>query len=272
MAERVLGHRRLVTIIGPGGIGKTALALAAMERLGGEFPLGAHFVDLSRVGEADAVVGALAAQLGFSSFDALLSSPTDQPALVVVDNCEHVGDAAAAAVAALLAECASPRILATSRSPLDLPGESILALAPLGLPGAGTGDASATAVRLFLDRARHAGTAVQGLDDEEVGELCRRLDGVPLALEIAAARTRSLAVGDILRLLDDGIDVLARPRFRARLASAACGPPSSGPATCCPSGPGWPSSASGCAPARPPSAWPRPSCPAGRSRAMSSTR
>jgi predicted ATPase len=221
VVERITAGRRLVTVIGPGGIGKTSLALAAADRLGPSFTLGAHVVDLGRVERADAVAGALAAQLGLPSFDALIQSPGEQPALVVVDNCEHVTDAAAETIDALLANCRSPSVLATSRSPLDLPGESIVALGPLALPepGAlgGAADGPASAVALFLDRARHAGATVDATDLDAVVTLCRRLDGMPLAIEIAAARLRSLSVDELLARLDEGIDVLSRPRYRGAL-------------------------------------------------------
>ncbi len=211
-----LRDRRLVTVMGPAGIGKTALALSVARRTGGKYPLGAHVIDLTRVDDAADVPGAMAAQLGFSSFDALLSSPTEQPALLVVDNCEHVTAAAADAVDALLTACRSPRVLATSRSPLDLPGESLLVLGPLATPSPDD-EAPATrsdAVRLFLDRARDAG--VPDLTDRlaAVAAICRQLDGVPLALELAAARCRSMQLEQIIEQLGEGVDVVARPRFR----------------------------------------------------------
>ncbi len=214
VAGRIASGRRLVTVIGPGGVGKTSLATAVGHELAPTFALGAHLVDLSRIGRADAVGGALAAQLGFASFDALLQSPSDQPALVVVDNCEHVSDAAADAIARLLEHCAAPTVLATSRSPLDLPGESVVALGPLDVPAAGAVDTSASAIRFFCDRAGHAGVAIEADQLPLAAELCRRLDGLPLAIEIAAARLRSLALPDILELLAGGIGVLSRPRFR----------------------------------------------------------
>jgi predicted ATPase len=203
--------RRLVTLIGPGGIGKTTLARAAAARLGAEFPLGSRFVDLTRVDSADAVGEALAGQLGFPSFAALLASPQDQPVLLVVDNCEHVVAAAAGVVRELLDACPAPTVLATSRSPLDLPGESVVVLGPLEAPRAGGRDSPALV--LFRERVLDAGGELRDDDLEVAGELCRRLDGVPLALELAAARARSMTPAEILRRLDDPLALLSRPRY-----------------------------------------------------------
>jgi predicted ATPase len=216
LAEAVerLGDHRLVTIIGPGGMGKTSLARAAVERVGPSFELGSAVVDLTRVREADEVAGAVAGQLGFPSFDALLNAPGEQPVLLLVDNCEHVTDAAAAAIAALLDACQSPTVLATSRSPLDLPGETILMLGPLATGIAGLSDRATPAVRLFYERARDAGVTVPPESLDDVAELCRQLDGIPLAIEIAAARSRSLSPSEITARLDRQLDVLRRPRFR----------------------------------------------------------
>ena len=134
-----------MTVIGPGGVGKTALAAAAATSCAARFALGAHVVDLTRVETGEDVGGTLAGQLGFPSFAALIGSPGEQSALVVVDNCEHVIDAAAEAIAGLLEACESPTVLATSRSPLDLPGESVVALAPLPVPPPGERDVDSPA-------------------------------------------------------------------------------------------------------------------------------
>src|SRR5262245_7032347 len=205
---------RLVTVVGPGGVGKTALARAVSARVRDSYPLGAREVDLTRVEDDETVAGALASQLGFDSFDALLSAPTDRPVLLVVDNCEHLLDATAAALVQLLGACQQVTIVATSRSPLELPGESIVSLAPLGVPTPGGDPAASTSVQLFLQRARDAGATVLDDDLDVVAELCRRLDGLPLALEIAAARARTMSVAEIADRLAETIDVLDRPRFR----------------------------------------------------------
>lgn len=210
-----LRSRRLVTLIGPGGVGKTAAAQAAASTAAERFPLGVRFVDLARVDEPDAVAGTLAGQLGFESPEALLHSPGDQGVLVIVDNCEHVLDAAASIITALLDACRAPTVLATSRSPLMVPGESVVALAPLSnARDDGLAVADVPSVRLFLERARDAGVAIDADEVDLVADVCRQVDGLPLAIEIAAARTRSMGLAELLGRLDDGVEVLDRPRFR----------------------------------------------------------
>jgi predicted ATPase len=205
-----LRDRRLVTLVGPGGIGKTALARAAVDRCEPDFGEGARIVDLTRVESAAGVRESLAAQLGYASFGALIDSPGDHPVLVMVDNCEHVIDAASDAIERLLDACRMPTVLATSRAALDLPGETVLPVGPLELPPVGVTDAPA--VRLFVERARDAGG--EPVAGEAVAELCRRLDGVPLAIELAAARVRAMTAAEILDRLGAGLGVLDRPRRR----------------------------------------------------------
>lgn len=205
---------RLVTVVGPGGVGKTVLARVGALRAAPVFSMGVRSVDLTRVEEEAGVPGALAAQLGFDSFDALLNSPADRPVLLLVDNCEHLIDAAAYWLVQVLGACQQPTILATSRSPLELPGESVLPLAPLPVPAAETDPASCPSVQLFLERSREAGTTVGPRDLAAVVELCRRVDGLPLAIEIAAARARTMSIPEMVRRLDASVDVLDRPRFR----------------------------------------------------------
>ena len=206
-----LRDRRLVTLIGPGGIGKTSLARAAAAASAGEFGEGTRTVDLTRVDSPAGVAESLAGQLGYTSFAALRDAPSDHSVLVVVDNCEHVVDAVSDAIDQLLRACRMPTVLATSRAALGLPDEVVVPIGPLGLPPAGTVDAPS--VRLFLDRVRDAGAPVEASDT--VAELCRRLDGVPLAIELAAARARAMTPEEILVRLDAGLDVLDRPRRRS---------------------------------------------------------
>ncbi len=213
--DRRLRAGRLVTLIGPGGVGKTALAHEAVTRAAGRFALGSRIIDLTRVDDADAVPGAIAAQLGYESFQALLDTPGDRKALLLVDNCEHLLEEAARTIGRVLEVCEQPTVLATSRSPLDLPGESVVALAPLEVPAVDTLDPLAwPAVELFLERARDAGVSVEHADLDAVVDLCGRLDGLPLALEIAAARARTMSPAEIAERLRRGTDVLDRPRFR----------------------------------------------------------
>jgi predicted ATPase len=208
-----LRDRRLVTLVGPGGIGKTALARVAAAQVEASFARGCHVVDLTRSTTPDEVEGAVAAQLGFQTFQVLLDTPIELPILLLVDNCEHVTPAAADVVARVLEACSSPTVLATSRSPLGLPGEAIVPVGPLATPPRGFDGEKAAAVRLFLARARDAGATIGDTDLEAVGELCRRLDGVPLAIEIAAARSRSMSPTEILARLDEQLDLLSRRRW-----------------------------------------------------------
>ncbi|HSK60102.1 MAG TPA: hypothetical protein VK935_13735 [Actinomycetospora sp.] len=207
-----LAASRLVTVTGVGGVGKTALALAAAGT-------GREAVcELAAVTRAEDVAVAVGEALGFPSLDAALVGLSGVRMLVVLDNCEHVLDAAADAASRLLATCPEVSVLATSREPLDLPGERVVPLPPLALP---TDDDLETlrdspAAALLLSRARDAGSEI-ALDADtapSIAALCRRLDGLPLALELAAARTRSLTPAEILAHLDQRLDLLSRSRDR----------------------------------------------------------
>jgi predicted ATPase len=202
---------RLVTLLGPGGVGKTRLALAAAEEAAAALPGGAVFVDLVPVRDAF-LVAAIAGAVGVPErpgeplqevlFEALRGSAS----LLVLDNCEHVLDAAAPFVDLLLARCPDVRVLATSRERLGVPGETTVAVPPLSLDG--------EAATLFVDRA-HAADASFEQDPAIVAELCARLDGMPLAIELAAARSASLGLDGLLAALDDRLQVLRGGRNTA---------------------------------------------------------
>ena len=217
LVERVREHR-LVTVVGPGGVGKTALARAAADLVGPEFAYGALTADLTRVDDPDAVEELIAGQLGVADFESLINSPSDQPALLVIDNCEHVLDAAAAAIDLILGACRMPTVLATSRSPLDVAEEVIVPLAPLSVPPPGYDDPGAAAARMFVERVAAFGGAVGPSDSAAVAAICRLLDGVPLALEIAAARSRTSTLDGILAEIEASPGDLARRRFRGHTA------------------------------------------------------
>ncbi|GGV27369.1 SARP family transcriptional regulator [Actinomadura cremea] len=208
---RLAGSSRLVTLTGPGGVGKTRLALAAANRLAGAFPDGVWLVELAgRRGDAAALAQAVADVLGVRDepsgapaepADRLAATLRDRRLLLVLDNVEHVVEPAAELAAVLLRGAPRPAILATGREPLGLTGETVYAVEPLG---------EADAVRLFCERAAAAapGFAPDGADRAAVAEICARLDGVPLALELAATRVRSLGVRELAARLGDRFGLL----------------------------------------------------------------
>lgn len=229
-----LARSRLVTLTGPGGSGKTRLARrAALERLRESGEL-AYEVRLASVGDAEQMPPAVEAALGLPEGD-----PTRLPEridawlagsrlLLVVDNCEHLREACAALARDLLDGCPGVRVLATSREPLGLGDELVYHVAAMGLPAVqGDAEANAEAVRrsdagtLFVERAkeRSRGFTLSDANASAVAEICRRLDGLPLALELAAAQVGFLSLGDIARRLGDlfavlGSDQDAEPRHQ----------------------------------------------------------
>jgi predicted ATPase/DNA-binding SARP family transcriptional activator len=205
-AALLAGHR-LVTLIGTGGAGKTRLALEIAARS----EAAAWFVELAPLGDAEALVPAMLGALGLreaalpdrhalpaDAESELIDALTAGEFLVVLDNCEHIVEPAARLADRLLAACPGLRILATSREPLGIGGEALAPVGPLD---------SAAAVALFADRARSASPDVV-LDDELVADVCRRIDGLPLAIELAAARLRSMPLDQLADRLHDRFRLL----------------------------------------------------------------
>ena len=231
----LLGENRLVTVTGPGGSGKTRLAGEVAWQVAGRFADGVWLVELALVQDPAQVAAVAAAALGvreqpgLPAAGALARGLARQQLLVVLDNCEHVVGAAAALCAGLLSACDDVRILATSREPLRVAGEARYRLAPLALPTPGdlADAARAEAVALFADRARRADAqfALTGEATPAVARLVARLDGMPLAIELAAARVEALGVTGLLERLDQrfalltGGDRMAPSRQRSLAAT-----------------------------------------------------
>jgi len=211
---------RLVTLTGAGGCGKTRLGLqVAAELLDGSGD-GVWLVELAAVLDENAVTPAISQELGITgqpgrpALDTLLNALATQDVLIVVDNCEHLIGACAKTAEAVLRRCPRVHLLATSREPLGIGGETIYRVPSLSLPGPGEADSAAAgscdAVALFVDRARAqgAGPRVDGQRVPVVVSICRQLDGMPLAIELAAARLRSLSLTDLHDRLDQRFRLL----------------------------------------------------------------
>ncbi|MFL1430954.1 MULTISPECIES: BTAD domain-containing putative transcriptional regulator [unclassified Nocardiopsis] len=249
-AVGLLDRHRLVTLTGPGGVGKTRLALAVAEARSADHPDGVWLVELAGLrpergsgAGPNAVAEEVGAVLGLRGRGASESDPVARlcdalaarRALLVLDNCEHVVGSAARTVTALLRAAPGVRVLATAREPLAVDGEVLEAVGPLGLPAAGGGPAAtmdsdaaldsgaapgpdaaleSDAVRLFAERAAAAAPGFRLTDDNTaaVVALCRRLDGIPLALELAAARIRTLGAHGLLERIDDRFRLLSGRR------------------------------------------------------------
>lgn len=211
---------RVVTLTGPGGCGKTRLAVEVAGDVASRFPDRVCWVDLQGVSEPAMVVPAVGAAVGVRELpgqaliDTLAAQLQARHLLVVLDNCEHVAEACAALVAGLSSACPQLHVLATSRVPLAIEGETTFEVAGLPVPDADAGSAGTVAVtdaaRLFEVRARQVAADFRIDDDNAaaVAEICRRLDGIPLAIELAAARVRVLAPGQIAVGLSDRFGLL----------------------------------------------------------------
>jgi predicted ATPase/class 3 adenylate cyclase len=212
-----LPRRRLITLTGVGGVGKTRLALEAAWIAHDEFVDGAWLVELAPLVDAEAVVHAAALVLrieprpSMALEDAVIEALTDRTVLLVVDNCEHVIDAVSHLIDRIVSSCPTATVLATSREPLGVQGEHVVNVRSL--------DPELEAVELFCERAGAADSdfSASAADLEMVSQICSRLDGIPLAIELAAARTRTMSLGELERRLSDRFRLL-RGSSRGRAA------------------------------------------------------
>ena len=219
--KHLLSQTRLLTLTGSGGTGKTRLSLHAAAEMLPFFPDGVWFVELAPLADPSLVPQTVAAVLGVRGgerpvLEALVESLRDKTMLLILDNCEHLIDACASLAEALLGTCPNLRILASSREALGIPGESTFQVPPLSLPAA---DQPAfhealngyESLRLFVERATTALPAFEFTDRNApaIAEVCRRLDGIPLAIELAAARVNLLRVEQIAARLSDRFHLLS---------------------------------------------------------------
>ena len=228
----LLQERRLVTVTGPGGMGKTRLAREVARRVADRFADGVWLVELATVQDPALVPAAVAAALGAAELagdpvaDSLAGVLAGWQLLLVLDNCEHVIDAAAKLCGTLLAACDDMRILATSREPLAVAGEARYRLPPLAV-GRSEAAGESEAVALLADRARQADPHFTVTEQTRplAEQLVARMDGMPLAIELAAARVESLGLAELLANLDDRLGLLAggdrtaAPRLRSLAAA-----------------------------------------------------
>ncbi|WP_306324189.1 MULTISPECIES: LuxR C-terminal-related transcriptional regulator [unclassified Streptomyces] len=205
---------RLVTLVGPGGVGKSRTALRAAAGAAERFPDGVWLVELSALRDPELIPVTLAAvlelpeQAGMEPLDAVVAHLRERRLLIVLDTCEHLVDACAMLTDVLLREAAGVHVLATSRQPLDVPGERCCAIAPL---------APDDALELFVQRASAVvpGFAVDEANREQLAALARRLDGIPLAIELAAVRLRAVPLEHLVQRLGQRFEVLTGGRRTA---------------------------------------------------------
>ncbi len=215
-----LKSHRLVTLHGWGGSGKTRLALRVAREVMSQFPDGVWFIELASVSDAALIASSIVEAIGLKGekstpADALIAHLHDQRALIVLDNCEHLIAGCAALAESILKNCADVRILTTSREPLRIAGEQCYEVEAMDLPSATSTNpddiARHEAVELLVERAQQVRQefSINQSNARSVAEICRRLDGIPLAIELAAARLRALAPEEILARLE-GLDFLSR--------------------------------------------------------------
>jgi DNA-binding SARP family transcriptional activator len=223
VVRELVAEHRLTTLIGPGGSGKTRLATETARTLLGDLPDGAWLVELAPIGPGSDVAQATLTALGLRDTvlgaaptvdltDGLIAAIRERDALLILDNCEHVIESAAQFAERVLGECRRLRILATSREPLGITGEALWLVEPLAVPTeAGRAEIeSAPAVRLLRDRAGAVRKDL-GVDDRTLAtmaRICRALDGMPLAIELAAARLRTMSIDQLSDRLDDRFRLL----------------------------------------------------------------
>jgi predicted ATPase/DNA-binding CsgD family transcriptional regulator len=220
--REALTQTRLLSLVGVGGVGKTRIAKAAARSLSRSFDDGAWLVDLAEVHDGSFIEQAIRhAAPGITNAGSLADQIGDANLLLVLDDCEHVIDAVRALVAELLPWCPSMHILTTTRLPLGVAGEHLLHVAPLGVEAAADGNPSDSA-KLFESRVRAVtGRRLRDDDAAAVETLCRSLDGLPLAIELAAIKTRTMSVTDIIDALGDRFGLLrggprdSHPRHRS---------------------------------------------------------
>jgi predicted ATPase/DNA-binding winged helix-turn-helix (wHTH) protein len=222
-----LAQQRLITITGPGGIGKTSVALAVADRMGAGVADGVCIVDFAPLADSKLVPTALASALGIgvlseNPLPSLMALLRSRDMLIVLDNCEHVIDAAALLAESLVQGGARLRVLATSREPIRVPGEMLFRLAPLAMPEISDGLTAPiamtySAVQLFVERAAMCLGEFSLTDTHApaVANICRRLDGIPLAIEMAAGRVDAFGIAGLAGVLDDRFRLAMRGRRTA---------------------------------------------------------
>jgi predicted ATPase/DNA-binding CsgD family transcriptional regulator len=219
--RRQLGEHPLVTLVGPGGVGKTRLALRSAAQMGRTFSDGVRFVELGTISDPALLLPTIAEIVGMhdhagaASLPAVVEALADRRTLLVVDNCEHLIQELAELAAAVLQRCPGVRIIATSRERLGIAGEAVLQVRPLPVPAAHdpidpTALPRFEAVSLFAERARAVvpDFELTGSNGENVARICREIDGIPLAIELAAARLRTLAPAELADRLGKRLSVL----------------------------------------------------------------